>query len=108
MGEGFGKPVVPVHDHEGQVFQQFEAWQRPPSRQKEPNRAQNLDDMNPKHSDRQSWKMQAQINGGQNGAPGGAGQPGGNPNGMRPRIDFFHQRITGSSDFANQYAAMNY
>ena len=27
---------------------------------------------------------------------------------MRPRIDFFHQRITGSSEFANQYAAMNY
>lgn len=29
-------------------------------------------------------------------------------NGMRPRIDFFHHRITGSSEFANQYAAMNY
>ena len=61
MGENFGKPVVPIHDIDGQVFQQFEAWQRPPSRQKEPHRAQNLDDINPKHSDRQSWKMQAQI-----------------------------------------------
>ncbi len=29
-------------------------------------------------------------------------------NGMRPRIDFFHHRINGSSEFANQYAAMNY
>lgn len=34
MGEGYGKPVVPVHDPDGQVFMQFEAWQRPPSRQK--------------------------------------------------------------------------
>ena len=27
--------------------------------------------------------------------------------GMRPRIDFFHQRLNGSSEFANQYA-MNF
>ena len=32
MGEGFGKPVVPVHDSDGQPFQQYEQWQRPPSR----------------------------------------------------------------------------
>lgn len=93
IGEGFGKPVVPIVDSDGQVFQQFEQWQRPPSRQKEPNRAQNLDDINPKYSDRQSWKMQAQIH---SGMPQGV-----STNGMRPRIDFFHHRITGSSEFAN-------
>lgn len=27
---------------------------------------------------------------------------------MRPRIDFFHHRLNGSSEFANQYAAMNF
>ena len=29
-------------------------------------------------------------------------------NGMRPRIDFFHHRITGSSEFPDQYPAMNF
>ena len=28
-------------------------------------------------------------------------------NGKRPRIDFFHQRMNGSNDFANSYQAMN-
>jgi len=44
--------------------------------------------------------MQAHIH---SGLPQGV-----SANGMRPRIDFFHHRINGSSDFANQYAAMNY
>lgn len=39
------KPVVPIHDADGFAFQQFEYWQRPPSRQKEPHKAQNLDDI---------------------------------------------------------------
>lgn len=44
--------------------------------------------------------MQAQIHSGFNQSAAA--------NGMRPRIDFFHHRITGSSEFANQYAAMNF
>lgn len=61
IGEVNGSPVVPVHDHEGNQMQQFEQWQRPPSRQKEPNRAQNLDDTDPNGGDRNVWRTQQAI-----------------------------------------------
>ena len=100
MGEAInGNPVVQMHDVDGMPFQQFEQWQRPPSRQKEPNRAQNLDDTDPTCGDRNTWRTQAAIHSNQSGYPA---------DGKRPRIDFFHQRINGSSDFANQYAALSF
>lgn len=49
------------------------------------------------------------MHGAGQGGPIQLGPPQGVPgNGKRPRIDFFHQRINGSSDFAApQYPAMN-
>ena len=46
-----GKPVQQV-EVDGIAFQQYEQWQRPPSRQKEPNKAQNLDDTDPNLQDK--------------------------------------------------------
>lgn len=65
-------------------FFQYEQWQRPPSRQKEPNQAQYLDD-------NEFYDPQAQtINN--------------YPQGGRPKIDFFN-RHAGPNDYQMQYAA---
>jgi hypothetical protein len=56
--------LINDNKEDGFQLQQFEQWQRPPSRQKEPIQAQNLDDVSPNK-----------------------------PRSVRPRIDFLHHRM---------------
>ena len=73
--------LAPPQNNFGPEFVQYESWQRPPSRQKEPNQAQYLDD-----SDAQQSLQNEPYN--QFSYP----STGGGNRGGRPRIDFFNQR----------------